>query len=79
MLIKDHGGILNRYRSKINFCNLFFFKSVYRAYVKFLIDNDETEKAVKLFPLVYTTSAEWQEQILSFIQRDQLDVSSKKH
>ncbi len=47
--------------------------------MKFLIDNDETEKAVKLFPLVYTTSAEWQEQILSFIQRDQLDVSSKNH
>ncbi|CAF4220284.1 unnamed protein product, partial [Rotaria sp. Silwood2] len=46
---------------------------VYRAYVKSLMDANETEKAVKLFPSVYTTSQEWAEQILIFIQRNELD------
>ncbi|CAF2728823.1 unnamed protein product [Rotaria sp. Silwood2] len=47
---------------------------VYRAYVKSLMDANETEKAVKLFPSVYTTSQEWAEQILIFIQRNELDI-----
>ncbi|CAF3554410.1 unnamed protein product [Rotaria sp. Silwood1] len=49
-------------------------QSVYQAYVKSLMDTNETEKAVKLFPTVYTTSQEWAEQILTFIQRNELDI-----
>ncbi|CAF1151020.1 unnamed protein product [Rotaria sordida] len=49
-------------------------QSVYRAYVKSLMDTNETEKAVKLFPSVYTTPQEWTEQILTFIQRNELDI-----
>ncbi len=41
------------------------------------MDSRQTEKAVILFPRVYTTPQEWEEQILSFIQRNQLDVSEK--
>ena len=54
-------------------------KSVYRAQIKSLIDNNETEKAVKLFPDVYTTAKEWEEQVLLFIQRNQLDVNRNKN
>ncbi len=35
------------------------------------------KKAVELFPLIYTTSSEWEDQILSFIQRNELDVNEK--
>ena len=45
--------------------------------MKSLIDSNQTEKAVKLFPRVYTTSQEWEEQILSFIQRNELDVNKR--
>jgi hypothetical protein len=41
------------------------------------MDDNQTEKAVALFPRVYTTPKEWEEQILAFIQRNQLDVSKK--
>jgi hypothetical protein len=34
---------------------------------------------VKLFPRVYTTPKEWEEQILFFIQRNELDVSKKEN
>jgi hypothetical protein len=53
---------------------IWLFKSVYRAYVESLIENGETEKAVKLFPRVYTTPKEWEEQISAFIKRNELDV-----
>ncbi len=36
------------------------------------------KQAVELFPLVYTTSNEWEDQILSFIQRDELDVINEE-
>ncbi|CAF1014022.1 unnamed protein product [Adineta steineri] len=49
-------------------------QSVYLAYVTSLMGNKEIEKAVKLFPLVYKTAEEWEEQILLFIERDQLDM-----
>ncbi|CAF4148596.1 unnamed protein product, partial [Adineta steineri] len=49
-------------------------QSVYLAYVTSLMGNKEIEKAVKLFPLVYKTAQEWEEQILLFIERDQLDM-----
>ena len=49
---------------------------MYLAYVTSLMGNNETEKAVKLFSLVYKTAEEWEEQILLFIERDQLDVSN---
>jgi hypothetical protein len=35
----------------------------------------ETDKAVKLFSNVYKTSQEWEDQVLAFIQRNELDVS----
>ena len=42
-----------------------------------LIEKNETEKAVKLFSRVYKTPQEWEEQILAFIERKQLEVSQK--
>ncbi|UJR09415.1 hypothetical protein I4U23_013656 [Adineta vaga] len=48
-------------------------QSVYREYVKELIETKQTEKAVKLFPDVYKTAQEWEEQIQKFIERKELD------
>ena len=41
------------------------------------MDSNQTEKAVGLFPRVYTTAKEWEDQILAFIQRNELDVNKK--
>jgi tetratricopeptide (TPR) repeat protein len=66
------------YKTKLKKIELvYFLKSVYRAYVQSLIDKNETEKAVELFARVYKTSQEWEEQVLAFIERRQLDVSGR--
>lgn len=51
---------------------------MHEAYVKHLIENKKLVEAVDLFSDVYTTSAEWEEQIFVFIQRNQLDVSKNR-
>lgn len=54
-----------------------FLKSIYQAYVTALMESHEIEKAVKLFPRVYTRPKQWDDQILDFMQRNELDVSKK--
>ncbi|CAF1373094.1 unnamed protein product, partial [Didymodactylos carnosus] len=49
-------------------------QSLYRTYVKHLIDDKKTEEAVKLFQEVYKTSEEWEKQIIAFLQRNELQV-----
>ncbi|CAF3876112.1 unnamed protein product [Rotaria magnacalcarata] len=53
-------------------------QTIYLAYVKSLMEANQKEKAVELFPRVYTTSKEWEEQILTFIQRNELDLIVSK-
>ncbi|CAF0783646.1 unnamed protein product [Adineta ricciae] len=49
-------------------------RSVYQEYVKELIENGQSKTAVKLFPDVYKTAEEWEEQIQKFIDRKELDI-----
>jgi tetratricopeptide (TPR) repeat protein len=59
----------------LNSFNHSFLQSIYRAEAKYLMDRGETREAVKLFPNIYKTSNDWEDQILSFIQRHELDVN----
>ena len=39
------------------------------------MDGNQVETAVKLFPRIYNTAQEWEEQIHAFIGRNKLDVN----
>lgn len=50
------------------------FQSVYGEFVKFLMQNDQIDRAVTFFERIYTTQNEWEEQIRTFIRLNKLDV-----